>query len=120
MEGPKVITSAYDFIKWAIPHIAKFPRNQRYTLGERIENKLFCLLELLIEAQYSKDKANVLKQANLGIEQIRYLFRLSHDLRLISTKTYELSSRYLMDIGPQVGGWIKSLDRLGTRQQTGR
>jgi len=33
MEGPKVITSAYDFIKCAIPHIAKFPRNQRYMMG---------------------------------------------------------------------------------------
>ena len=120
MECPKVITSAYDFIKWAIPHISKFPRNQRYTLGERIENKLFCLLELLIEAQYSKDKANALKKANLEIEQMRYLFRLSYDLQLINTKTYELSSRHLLDIGAQVGGWIKSLDKLGTRQQNGR
>ncbi len=112
MEGPKVITSAYDFIKWAIPHIAKFPRSQRYTLGERTENKLFSLLDLLIEAQYSKDKANALKKANLEIEQLRYLFRLCHDLQLINVKTYELSSRYLLDIGAQVGGW--------TKQQAGR
>jgi len=107
MEGPKVITSAYDFIKWVIPHIAKFPRNQRYTLGERIESKLFCLLELLIEAQYSKEKIEALKKANLAIEQIRYLFRLAYDLRLIGIKTYELSSKYLAGIGAQVGGWIK-------------
>ena len=107
MEGPKVITLAYDFVKLAIPHIGKFPRNQRYTLGERVENKLCILLELLIEAQYSKDKAGVLKRANLEIEQMRYLFRLCHDLRLINLKTYELSSRYLLDIGVQVGGWIK-------------
>ena len=86
MDGPRVITSAYDFIKWAIPHIAKFPRNQRYTLGERIENKLFDLLELLIEAQYFKDKTNVLKKANLEIEQLRHLFRLCHDLRLVNIK----------------------------------
>ena len=107
MEGPKVITATHDFIKWAISHIAKFPRNQRYTLGERVENKLFSLLELLIDAQYSKDKANVLKRANLEIEQLRHLFRLCHDLRLINIKTYELSSKYLMDVGAQVGGWIK-------------
>lgn len=107
MEGPKVITCSYDFIKWAIPHIAKFPRNQRYTLGERIENKLFGLLELLIEAQYSKDKIAILKKANLETEQLRYLFRLSHDLRLISLKAYELSARDLLGIGSQVGGWLK-------------
>jgi len=107
MDGPKVIILAYDFIKWAIPHLAKFPRNQRYTFGERVENKLFCLLELLVEAQYSKDKVNALKKANLEIEQVRYLFRLCHDMQFINLKTYELSSRYLMDIGAQVGGWIK-------------
>jgi len=107
MEGPKVITSAYDFIKWAIPHIAKFPRNQRYTLGERIENKLFRLLGLLIEAQYSREKTDFLKKTNLEIEQMRHLFRLAYDLRLINLKTYELSARYLSDIGTQVGGWIK-------------
>jgi hypothetical protein len=107
MEGPKVITHAYDFIKWAIPHIAKLPRNQRYTFGERIESKLFRLLELLIEAQYSKDKANLLKRANLEIEQLRFLYRLNYDLLMINLKTYELSSKHLMDIGVQVGGWIK-------------
>ncbi len=107
MSGPKIITSVHDFIKWAVPHVARFPRNQRYTIGERIENKLFDLLELLIEAQYSKDKTNVLKKANLEIEQMRHLFRLCYDLHLINLKAYELSSGYLADIGTQIGGWLK-------------
>ena len=120
MENPKVVTLAYDFIKWAIPHIAKFPRNQRYTIGERLENKLFCLLDLLIEAQYSKDKAIALKNANLEIEQMRHFFRLCNDLRLINLKSYEYSSKCLFDIGNQVGGWLKSIDKLGTMQQSTR
>ncbi|OGC23313.1 hypothetical protein A2291_06600 [candidate division WOR-1 bacterium RIFOXYB2_FULL_42_35] len=107
MEGPKVVTCSYDFLRWVVPHIAKFPRNQRYTLGERIENKVIGLLELLIEAQYSKDKTNALKNANLEIEKLRYLFRLSHDLRLINLKSYEFAARYLLEIGSQVGGWLK-------------
>ena len=107
MEGPKVITLLYDFIKWAIPHIAKFPRNQRYSLGDKIENKLLGLLDFLIEAQYSKEKTAILKEANIEIEQLRYLFRLSNDLRLVNLKTYELSSKYLNEIGSQIGGWLK-------------
>lgn len=107
MEGPKVITSAYDLIKWAISHIVKFPRNQRYTLGERVENKLLDLLELLIQAQYSREKAEILRKSNLEVEQLRYLFRLCYDLRLINLKTYELSSKSLVDIGSQIGGWLK-------------
>jgi len=34
MEGSKLITSAYDFIKWAIPHIVKLPGNQGNNFGE--------------------------------------------------------------------------------------
>lgn len=113
MEGPKVITCCYDFIKWVMPHIAKFPRNQRYTLGERIENKLFVLLEFLIEAQYSKDKIAILKKANLEIEQLRYLFRLSYDLRLFNLKAYEFSARSLLEIGSQVGSWLKQQGLYG-------
>lgn len=107
MEGPKVITRTYDFIKWAIPHAAKFPRNQRYTLGEKIESGLLYILELLIEAQYSRDKIAVLKKANLAVEQSRFLFRLSYDLKLINLKAYELSAGYLAEIGSQIGGWLK-------------
>lgn len=107
MNGPKVLTRVFDFLKWGIPHIAKFPRNQRYTLGERIENKLFLLLESLVEAQYSREKIGLLKTANLEIEQLRYLFRLAFELRLIDLKTYELSAGYLVEIGFQVGGWAK-------------
>jgi len=107
MVGPKVITSAYDFIRWVIPQIAKFPRNQRYTLGDRTENKLFEILELLIEAQYSKEKIGPLKKANLEVEQARYLFRLSFDLRLINVRAYTLCAQHLSSIGAQVGGWLK-------------
>jgi len=75
MEGPKVIRVAYDFATWAIPAIAKLPRNKRYTLGEKIENKIFDLIDILLQAQYSREKSASLKQANLTIEQMRHLFR---------------------------------------------
>lgn len=107
MEGPKVVARMYDFLRWAVPHISKFPRNQRYTLGLHIENKLLFLMDAVIDAQYSRDKSKILKKANLAIEQIRYLFRLSYDLHMINIKIYERSSRYLREIGVQIGGWLK-------------
>ena len=107
MTGPKVVTSAYDFLKWAIQQIAKFPKNHRYTLGSRVENRLLGLMDLPIEAQYSSGKVEMLKRVNLAIEQLRYLFRLCFDLQMINSKSYEQSSKYLMDIGIQIGGWIK-------------
>jgi hypothetical protein len=48
--GPNSITKIYDLLKWTIPHLAKFPRDQRFLLGDRIEVHLLDILELLLSA----------------------------------------------------------------------
>ena len=58
--GPDSITKTYDLLKWAIPHLKKFPRDQRFLLGDRIEDHLLDILELLLSANYSKEKLGFL------------------------------------------------------------
>lgn len=65
-------------------------------------------MERLIEAAYSRDKAALLVRANLGLEKLRHLFRLCHDLRYLDTRRYEFAARALDDIGRMVGGWKKA------------
>ena len=105
--SPDSITLTYDLLKWAIPTLKKFPRDQRFLLGERIEKHILDVLELLIHANYSKDKLGHLREANLKIEVLRFLWRLSMDLKYLSTRRYEFVSKLLNDIGRLVGGWIK-------------
>jgi len=105
-EGANAITRTYDLLKRLMPAVSKFPRDKRYTLGLRIEDKLLIILELLIKANYSRAKLDVLKTANLEIEVLRHLLRLSYDLRFISLKSYEHSSQQTNEIGRLVGGWI--------------
>ncbi len=52
MRYPKIVIEVYDFVKWIIPVLSKFPKDQRYLLAQRIENKLLDILEDLIVAQY--------------------------------------------------------------------
>jgi hypothetical protein len=106
-EGANSIAKCYDLLKWLAPTVSKFPRDQRYAIGQRIENKLLDILDLLLEANYSKEKLTTLRNANLGLEQLRYLIRLSFDLRFINLKRYEYASKEINEIGKLVGGWIK-------------
>jgi four helix bundle protein len=106
-DGSNAITKTYDLLKWLLPAVSKFPKDKRYTLGQRIENKLLDILELLLEANYSKIKLELLKKANLSLEQFRYLIRLSYDLQFINLKRYEYISREVNEIGKMIGGWIK-------------
>lgn len=103
------IAKMYDLLKWLMPVVSRFPKDKRYTLGQRLENKLLDILELLLCANYSKDKLNLLKKANLELECCRYLIRLSCDLRFINLKRYEFISQQVNEIGRMVGGWIKNL-----------
>ena len=50
-----------------------------------------------------------LYNANLKLERLRYLIRLSHDLQLINNKKYGAISEKINTIGGTVGNWIKSL-----------
>jgi len=101
------ITKLYDFLLWIIPKLEKFPRSQKFLIGDRIETILLDVLDLLIEAAYSKSKSGPLRAANLKLEQLRYLVRLSKDLKLLSLKSYEFSARSIDGVGVSVGGWLK-------------
>ncbi len=101
------LTKTYDLLLWIIPQLEKFPKSQRYLLGDRIETRLLDIMELIIEAIYTKNKTALLKEANLKIEQLRYLIRLVMDLKYLSINRYEHVSKCLNEIGSEIGGWIK-------------
>lgn len=105
--SPDSITLTYDLLKWTIPALQKLPRDQRFLLGDRIERNTLDILELLVSANYSKDKMGYLQEANLKLELLRFLWRLSLDLKYLDTRRYEFVSTKLHDIGMLLGGWIK-------------
>src|SRR5277367_3812231 len=63
-----VITKTYDLILWSCQHTGKFPRNHRFVLGERIERNLYDLLKILIRAKYTRQRQELLEQANLVLD----------------------------------------------------
>ncbi len=102
-----VVTKTYDLALWLLPHVAKFERQHRFTLGDRIEEGVLEILELLVEASYTRDKRDLLRRANLRLERLRYLVRLAKDLRQLSLKQYEFAARAMQGIGVEIGGWEK-------------
>jgi hypothetical protein len=102
------ITKAYDLVREMTRRVGKFPRDFRFLLGDRILRNVYDVLDLMIEAKFSKDKLPLLSRANLRLEQIRFQVRLAHDEKLISTHQYEVAARLVDEVGRLVGGWRKS------------
>ncbi|MBD3181921.1 diversity-generating retroelement protein Avd [Candidatus Poribacteria bacterium] len=103
----KAVAKMYDVLKWLLPQVSKLPRSHKFTLGDRITDLGLDVLGLLIEASYTRRKLDLLCQANIRLEQMRYLLRLCRDLDLLSLKRYGYISREINEAGSLVGGWIK-------------
>ncbi len=103
-----VITKTSKLILWSCNHTSRFPRQHRFVLGERLERTLYDLLEMLIQATYSRERKPLLEQANLKLEILRFQFRLAHDLQCLRTNSYSFESRAINEIGKMlcVGGIV--------------
>lgn len=111
--GP-AIEAHQQFILWLVPTVERFPRAQKFLLGDRIQSTALDVLEALIEATYTRDRRGHLARANLGLEKLRVLFRLAAELRHLDLRRYEHAARAIDGIGRLVGGWLKAhADRDG-------
>lgn len=103
-----VLEKTYQFVLWIVPTVEKFPRAQKFMIGDRIQTAALDVMEHLIEAAYTRDKQAILNRTNLQLEKLRYLFRLAFDLRMMDMRRYEFAARALDEIGRMVGGWRKA------------
>lgn len=104
--GP-ALEAMYRFILWLVPTVEGFPRSQKFLLGDRLQQEAHAVLDHLLEATYSKDRAGALQAANLGLEKLRFGFRLAMDLRHLDFKRYEFAARAIDEVGRLIGGWLK-------------
>ena len=105
--GP-AIEAHQQFILWLVPALEKFPRSQKFLLGDRIQTTALDVLEALIEATYTRDRRAHLLRANLGLEKLRVFIRLATDLKLLDLRRYEHAARAIDEVGRLVGGWAKA------------
>ena len=101
-----VIQKLYDYLIWVSPIINRLPRDKKYTIGDRLLNRLYDVLEDLIKAKYrSRNKLELLEQANVGLEIVRFYQRLILSDNLWNRKRYQFASKSVNDMGKLLGKW---------------
>lgn len=106
-QTPQAVEACHQLLLWLLPLLNQFPRNQRFSLGERLQGHLLDVLESLLKASWQTNKKQSLADANISLEMARHLWRLCHDVQIISTKRYEHGIRLMMGLGKQIGGWSR-------------
>lgn len=88
-----------------------FPKHEKYTLGQKIENTILEILELTLSANYaiSVYKKDILRKANNKIDLLKYLVRLAQETESVKPKNYLALEQAILEIGKMIGGWRRCL-----------
>lgn len=85
-----------------------FPKKQRHTLGQKLEQFSLDYFELLfLASRRQEEKELLLERAKGKLELIKVLLRLAKDTKSLDNKKYIHLESYLQEIGKMLGGWIK-------------
>lgn len=89
--------------------LKRFPKKERYTLGENLENTI---LELLTDIHFTNQLPNAMKEPqilklNAQNETLKILFRLAQDIKTINLQQYLVAQSHLQETGRMLGGWLK-------------
>lgn len=103
-----IFQKLYDLILWMYPLINKFPKSQRFVLGQQLENTLLDILKGIIQANQERNKLEILKQVSIDLDKFRILYRLAKDLRFMSVRQYQFGAEKINEVGKILGGWTKS------------
>jgi hypothetical protein len=92
--------------------LKRYPKAERYTLGEKTEKILLDATEAIYAASYSpKSRIENLEKARIQFQMVIFLFRIARRQSFISEGAYEKIAAELVEIGKMVSGWLKSIEK---------
>ncbi|WP_437989817.1 diversity-generating retroelement protein Avd [Sorangium sp. So ce145] len=106
--APVIAVRMESLLAWLAERVAQFPRDHRFTVGDRLLHACLDITEHLVEASYRRDKRTDLAAASRGLVRARILMRLAHALRCVSEAQHLQFARESDEIGEMLGGWLRS------------
>lgn len=106
-----LIQKSYDLYKSIYELIKKFPKGDKYNLGNELKSFNLQILKLLIVAESAKRdwKQPLIEKASNKLGLLKILVRLAFDIKIIDQKKYLKLQEQLQEIGRMLEGWLKSL-----------
>ena len=104
-----MFVKTFDLLAYLLAVVAKFPRNQRDLMGQRLQEIGFGLLDLLLAARKctAAERPALLRRADVELDRLRYTVRLCHALELLGQNQYRHAAGLLGEVGRLLGTWIK-------------
>jgi len=103
-----IYKTTYELLKLVTEKTKHFPKDFKYSLGDKLRNEVVELVVFIYKANSVKDKRVHLLQILERIQVVEMLLLLCRDLHIINIKGYSSLVILTDSIGRQVQGWIGS------------
>jgi hypothetical protein len=92
-------------------YVTKLPRDRKFTIGNRLLDRVITVLENATQAYYSprSQKASLLNAININLEVIRQLLRFLYEVKVHDLQKHKHLNHGIDELGRAIGGWLKSL-----------
>lgn len=106
-----IFHKTYEIYKLFSQFITLFPKGKRYTLGQKIDQTILEIIELIIIAGYSthEQKLPILQKVSIKLDLVKILLRLANETKCMDNNKYQQIISHILEIGKMLGGWIKSV-----------
>lgn len=101
----------YDLLLKVMNITKSFPKEFKYTLGEKLKDELMELIILIYRANSEDQRLGTVKSIAERVQVVEVLIRLSLDLKLISNTQYANLVEMTQSLSKQTQGWAKSLNK---------
>lgn len=100
----------YELLQRTMVVIKEFPREYKFTIGQRLQEEIVGLVVLIYKANTATSER--ITYVNLLLERIQVvelLIRLSQDMKLLSQRNYAALVEMTQSLNKQSEGWRKSV-----------
>ena len=107
-EDFKVLQKVQDMMIYGYPLLEQFPKAVKFSLAQDIRNSMNDLLRLTIEEEKRTSKRTTLEHMDVENEKLKYLLRVSMELKYLSRHHYGVWEKKIVEIGR----FVKTVNRV--------
>lgn len=103
-----IYKATYDVLLRVMHAVSHFPREYKFSLGEKIQNQMIELVIYIYKANSTRSKAEFLTKMQEQIQLVYLLLRIAHDMKIMPTEKYAGIVEMLDEVAKQTKGWLRA------------
>jgi hypothetical protein len=111
-----IYKGTYDLLMRISIATKNFPREQKFTLGQKLRDEVLELIVFIYRANSVPDRSAHITAIVERIQVVEVMIRLAHDLRVLPRNHYVGLVEMTDSLARQAQGWLKSSERRKPEQ----